>query len=488
MTISFSAIPVGTRTPGTYVEFDASRATNGLPAGENRVLLIGQRLSAGTIAAGVLKEIGEAGQAIAYFGRGSMLARMAKALKGADRLVDCRAIAVDDNGAGTQATGTITVTGPAGSPGSIALMVAGQSVAVKVASGDSATAIAGAIAAAVNAAADLPVTAASNAEVATLTARHKGTAGNEIDVRHSYYSGEALPQGVTLAIVAMSGGATDPDLTATLAAIGDAPFSAIVIGVATASTIAALKVELDRRFGPTVAVESLGYAAKSGTLSALTTFGASLNANLVTILGTGKSPTPPWEAAAAYAGIVNQSTNIDPARPVQTLSIPGMLAPIETSRFTRAERELLLKDAISTFTVDPDGTVRIERAITTYQSNAAGIDDVAWLDVETVRTVQYLRYSLRARFASKYQRHKLADDETNFGPGQAIVTPKIARAELIALAREWEFAGLVENLDAFVAELIVQRNASDRNRLDVLVPPDIVNQLRQTAAQIQFRL
>lgn len=486
--ISFNAIPVGLRVPGAYVEFDSTRATNGLPAGINRILLIGQRLAAGTIAALTPTTVTQADQADLYFGRGSMLARMARALKAADRTVELVCLALDDIGGGTAATGTITISGPATAAGTIALMIAGQRIQTGVASGASASTAAAAIAAAINAGADLPVTANAVAAVVTLTSVHKGTCGNEIDVRHSYYQGESLPAGIGLAIVAMSGGATDPDYATIWPVIGDAPFSAIAIGTASAAIIAACKVELDDRWGPLRALESFVWGARPGTQGELAAFGQTLNTQLVSVMGSGKSPSPPWEWAASLAGVANASGNIDPARPLQTLSLPGIAGPPETQRFTRAERELLLKDGISTYRVDPDGTVRIERAITTYQLNASGIDDIAYLDVETVRTLSYLRQAVRARISLKYPRHKLAGNDARFGPGQAIVTPNILRAELVALMRELEDAGLVENLDQFKGDLIVERNATDPNRVDALIPPDIVNQFRVFAGQVQFRL
>ncbi|MNG29476.1 Phage tail sheath protein [compost metagenome] len=62
------------------------------------------------------------------------------------------------------------------------------------------------------------------------------------------------------------------------------------------------------------------------------------------------------------------------------------------------------------------------------------------------------------------------------------------KAEALAKFREWEELGLVENIDDFKANLVAERNASDPNRLDVLLPPDLVNQLRIIANKIQFRL
>lgn len=48
--------------------------------------------------------------------------------------------------------------------------------------------------------------------------------------------------------------------------------------------------------------------------------------------------------------------------------------------------------------------------------------------------------------------------------------------------------GICENRDLFKKYLIVERNADNPNRLDVLFPPDYVNQLRVFALLNQFRL
>ena len=160
MTISFNSIPADIRTPGQHIEFDSSRAVSGLPPIQNRVLIVGQMLAAGSADALTLKPVVDAGEALALFGRGSMLARMVSAYRKADRYSEVVAIGLDDADGATAATGTLTLTGPATATGEIALMIAGVRVPVTVASGTAATAVATAIAAAVNAKPDLPVTAA----------------------------------------------------------------------------------------------------------------------------------------------------------------------------------------------------------------------------------------------------------------------------------------------------------------------------------------
>jgi phage tail sheath gpL-like len=134
------------------------------------------------------------------------------------------------------------------------------------------------------------------------------------------------------------------------------------------------------------------------------------------------------------------------------------------------------------------GVVRIERAITTYQKNAWNQADPSYLDSETMHQLAAIIRRLRSVITTKYPRHKLADDGTSFGAGAAIVTPSVIRGELASEYAAMEDEGLVENAKAFADNLIVERNADDPNRLDVLFPPDLVNQLRVFAVLAQFRL
>ena len=132
--------------------------------------------------------------------------------------------------------------------------------------------------------------------------------------------------------------------------------------------------------------------------------------------------------------------------------------------------------------------MRIERAITTYQVNAFGDADVSYLDSETLHTLAYIIRNLKSIITSKYPRHKLANDGTHYGPGQAIVTPSVIRGELIAQYQRLEEKGIVENVELFKKHLIVERDVDDPNRVNVLLPPDLVNGLRIFAVLAQFRL
>ena len=300
--ISFNFIPSDIRVPGVYAEFDGSKAVTGLPPSPQKILLIGQRLATGTAPALTPVRLTSKAAAVVAFGRGSMGALAFAALWDNNDRTETWGIGVDDVGGATAASATISVTGPATFNGTVALQVAGIAVDVGVVAAASAVSIAAAIVAKINAKPDLPVSATVAGDVVTLTARNKGTAGNDIDVRHSFYQGEALPAGVGLIITAMTGGATDADVATVFAAIGDTQFPTIILPFAGTATLVAVETELASRAGPLRAIESMAYAGLRGSYGALAAIGAVRNSMYVSMIGAKGSPTHPaaWEIGRAH--------------------------------------------------------------------------------------------------------------------------------------------------------------------------------------------
>ena len=486
MAISFNSVPAGARVPLVYVEFDSSRA--GATSATYRSLLIGQRLAAGTVAEAVPTLVNTVADAQSAFGRGSMVALMAAAFRRQNPLGELWAVALDDAAGGTAEEVTVTVGAASTAAGTIALYISGQRVAVGVASGRSTTQIATAIADAVDDVdADLPVTASRSGSVVTLTARNDGAA-TDIDVRHSYHAGESLPAGVTLSIATSTAGATDPDIQDALDAVSSEKFTMIANPYSAAASMTALEAELTERWGPTLQLDGYAMTGYRGTSSSAATYGGARNSQYSSVMGISTSPTPTYEWAAAMAGRVAVAAGNDPARPFQTLRLTGVLPAAIQDRFAFAARNTLLGDGIATHTVDGSGVVRIERMISTYQTGPGGQADAAYLDANTALTLSFLRSDFRDRISNRYARYKLADDGTRFGAGQPIITPLVGRAAAVGIFESWEQSGLVEDAGAFAEALVVERHSSDRNRLDFLLAPNLVNQLRVVGAQISFVL
>lgn len=480
--------PGSLRKPGVYSEIDNSKAVRGPQPVTYRRLLIGQKLAAGAAVANTLVRITSPAQADTQFGKGSMLAGMVRAAMAIDTYTELQVLPVVDNAAGVAAAAALQFTGPATASGTIELMIAGRRVSVGVISADTATVIAASVVEAISAADDMPVTATAATGTVTLTSRHKGEAGNSLNARVNYYTGQVLPSGVAVTISAFTGGSGNPALGSALAALGDEWFQVWGLPYSDAATLATVKTELTSRFAWDREIEAHAFTAARGTQGSLGSLGESHNSPHLVIMMANDEPMPAYEKAAETMAIAALYAAIDPARPIQNLNYAWCLAPAAADKFTNQERNLLLFDGIATSKVSNDGTMVVERLVTTYQNNTAGAQDISYLDSETLFTLMYIRHDWRDYVQRKYPRHKLANDGTRYGAGQPVMTPVVMKAEGISKFREWERLGLVENIDDFKANYESERDDSDPTRMNNLIPPDLVNGLRVVANKIQFRL
>ena len=494
--IQFNNIPENVRTPDVFTEVDNSRALQSLVANPHKVLLIGQAIAAGTAAEDTIYQITREGLEDGYFGAGSILARMCSVFKANNPNTELHAIAVGSAG-GVAASANIAFSAAlnaaeASVAGTYYLLVNGTKCYVDIAVSMSGQAIASLAASIINANSKLPVKGTVVLGALRISAVCSGTAGNYIDIRHNYYAGQSIPTCFSAApvITAMADGATDPDLGDVWAVIEGEQYHYIVQPYITADALTEIEDELEDRFGPMVDMQGHGFAAVRGTVASCTTLGNSRNSPHNTIIGADQSPTAPEEWATALCAVAADKLNNDPARPLQFLKLKGVLAPPVENRFVQSERNTLLFDGIATWVCDSVGNVMIERCITSYQSNAYGIADPSYLDVETLATLGEIRYQYKARMVQRFllPRYKLADDTFNVPPGAYIVTPKTIKQEIIALFTNLQDIGLVENIDEFADNLLVERDESDKNKVRVLLPPDLVNQFRVLAGVIQFIL
>lgn len=490
MAISFNEIPDAWRVPSVLVEFDNSQAMQGATLQEYCVLLAGQKLPAGTAESLKPYAVTSAESAALLFGQGSQLAGMCAAYLKSNSVTRMKAIAMEDDESAVAAAATITFTGAVIAPAPVNLYIGGVNVRCAASTAATAQSVAVNLAAAVNVNKELPVIASAQEGIVTLTCKNKGEEGNNIYLHLSYYD-ETLPTGLGIALSPFSGGAGNPDASALVVAMADDWYHVIAWPWLDRANLRVLEDELDERWGPLRHIDGVAICSKRGTYAELTTFGMEGdqgNYEHIAVVECCNTPDNPWERAARVAGVCAYYGNIDPARPFQTLPLKGSLAPRSADQLTQQEQNLLLFSGIATTYVDEGGEVRIQRLITNYRTSPSGAPDMSYLDVNTMLTLSYLRYDFRARLLRKYPRHKLASDNMQIAAGQAIMTPKAGKAEAIAAAMDWQELGLVENIDAFKKGLICERDVKDPNRLNWRLTPDIVNQFRVGAVQIQFRL
>lgn len=504
MTISFNNIPKTLRTPGAYGEVDPSRALTGLVTLPHKVLVLGQKIAAGTVPVETLVSLSRDGLADGFFGPGSIGARMANFYKDNNQYTEVYGLMLSGDG-GVQASAALDFSAALdgatfSGAETMHIMFNGEPIDFALTSGMSGGQIASLVASTINGRAysTLPMTATLSAVSVdsmghlTFSAVCSGTLGNYLDIRHNYFTGESFPTSFStdLSTPVFAGGSVDPDLDDAWTVIDGERFNYIIQPWINAANLTSLETELSDRFEPLEDLQGHAFGAVRGTQASCTTLGNSRNSPHNTIMGFYDSPNAPEEWAAALGAVCAFNLNEDPARPLHTLKLKGILPPPVENRFTQSERNVLLYDGIATWLVDSGGNVLIERAITTYQNNALGIPDPTYLDVQTLATLSELRDQWKIRMSNRFiiPRFKLADDGFPVQPGSFVATPSTIAQETIALFTELRNAGLIENLDDFIENLRVERDAADRNRVNVLLPADLINQFNVIAGLFQFIL
>lgn len=488
--VAFNNIPSQLRIPFFATEFNNQGAFQGPALQPYRHVLIGPKLSSGSKSENTKHLVSSFEQAKEFFGAGSVLALMVDYFKKENKIHELHCIGVDDDVAAVKASGSVNITGTATAAGSFPFYIAGKRVVVGVDVGDTGEDVVSNLVTAIQADSDLLTSAAIDgvdAEVMDLEAKNAGEIGNSIDLRILYRREDKIPAGLSATITAMSSGATNADIQSAIDVIDDRQYIFITSAFFDSTNVGKLETELTNRFQPLPQIDGYALYEKQGTLSELVTEGGNYN-NVVTSIGHATGPALPSCRAAAKVGVISLSAQIDPARPFQTLSVRSIEAPTDEEVLKDEDRNTLLFNGIYTDKLDAAGFVQIERQITTYQKNQAGAADISYLDLNTPLTLSYLRYDWNNYLATKYPRHKLGDDGKRYNSNQPIMTPKLGRAEAVSKFKQWERQALVENLSQFKEDLIVERSEQDPNRLEFLLAPDIINQLRVLGTQIAFLL
>lgn len=474
--------------PGTYFVIDPSGAITGSPALPNSVLYIGSRLSAGTVDALEIRQIITDTDAEAFFGVGSHIAQMIEKGRGtgpSGQVIKQWAISLDDAGGGAAAAGDITFTGTSTEAGTLGYMIGGREIRVGIPSGTAAAAVP-----ALAVAADHTRLAATPTDgtggVLDFDARNAGEIGNDIDIRMT----EELPAGLSEVITGMTGGATNPLLTAAITAIKGLTVQRIVLGYSDTTSVDAIVAELVARESFIREQYGRAFVGLAGSSSSAIAYAAGYNSRFLTLMLSSLSPMPPWEVAAwltmVDASISDPSGNRDHATGL------GFVHPTITARLGFSDHEALIVGGVTPLVGDDFGDVmEVVRHVTTYKQNAGGFPDKTYQDATTSDTLWALTFTADFRLTTLYGDFKVADDPVSDIPGQSILTPnRLITALLLIYDDIWVANGWVEEAgrSAYQEALVAERNKSDVGRLDSFIRPNLTNSLHVIAIQVGFIL
>lgn len=483
MAVSFSNVPRDL-VPG----FKAERRTKrnvGVTGYDKPSCLVGQMRSSGTATAGVAYRVLSLTHGWALFGAGSCLGAMCEAYFLNDPRGELWAIGLADNGSGTAASGSIALSGTATESGTIALLFGTRRVEIPVASGAAAADVAADMEDYINAGTNIPVTGSTTTATCAITSRHKGTLGNGVKV---YVDPNIpAPAGLTVSITQMTSGATNPTATGAVA-VGEQAFDAFGLWLGDDTTMDAWEALIEARWGSTVLKFGKLFACLGDSVSDLITAGEARDFFAECLFGITGAYSAPYEFAAAAMGACMARLRLDKAANLRGIHLKGVRGPDDGANVpVYDELSLMLNAGIAPLNRAANGDVVIERPRTTYKLDETGTADPTYRDIQTAAcTEQFLRV-MKATCDDAMSGAKLADDDATFGGGGAdnIQTPKTVRARINASYAALHRAGMVEDPEGFDAELVVERDEEDTTRLNVVFPPNYVNQYLITGAVVE---
>ena len=417
-------------------------------------------------------------------GAGSMLAQMAARYRAIDPVLDLFILPYADNAAGVQATGTITVSTAATASGTLALYIAGRLVSVGISAGQSTSQIATAIAAAMTDI-DIPVTASASAAVVTLTARHKGSCGNQIDLRLNLY-GETTPSGLVLSLAAMAGGSGDPAPGNLTDIIGYGQwYRYVALGINDSATLAAWHTESQLRYQPPVQAGFRAFTAYRGDYTAAAAFGLTKNCEHIANLSIHLNPTSTWEAAAILTAAAAPKLYNNPVESLEGIALTGMIG-VSNHSWTNANS--LLFKGMSVMQVSKDGTCSIKRIISMYQYRPDGSADDAYLDINTAEVLERIRYEQRMGAVKRFTGTAAAKTNEGYRPGLRITTEDSVRAFLLSLYKHtlMEEYGWVQDYQFYKKNLVVEQDPTNPSRFNYLDTPVALSPFYILAGRAQF--
>ncbi len=182
-------------------------------------------------------------------------------------------------------------------------------------------------------------------------------------------------------------------------------------------------------------------------------------------------------AIAFYKNLGRElKTAVEIVRPMQTIVLAGVRGPKDpVAIFGLADRDTLYRNGISALVINADGSVALDRVVTTYRSNPAGLPDTTFLDIEEVFASVYCKRHFKTRLVGTYPRHALREDNPN--NIQGVATPTQLRSCIVHAATELNVAGVLRQLALFVANLIVDADY-DNDRANFYLPVAVTAQLR----------
>jgi phage tail sheath gpL-like len=478
MTITTN-IPNSLRRPGVYTDIDTSNAIKGLVALPRKAVLIAQKLAAGNATQNIPYQVFGEGDVIDDAGAGSVAHLVAKSFFSAQKNAETWFVYLDDSGSGVAASGSITVTGTASDNGVLSIWIGETQIDVSISNGDANTAVATAINTAIGNNQDvLPLSSTVATNVVTLTARNKGALGNNIPVAYKFSKSITT----SIAVVQPTGGSNDPSIQNALDSFFGTNIDNVFVANNDATNLGILKTELQDSAAPEEGRPRKGFFGYTGVQATIETLcGTTLNYERISCgylkytKTTEQGHSLDYQVGAAYMGAY---MDFDlPNVPRSGKDVNSVLPAALEDEFSRTVIESLLANGVTPLENATGNVVEIVRDISTYTTNAAGLKDIALLDLGPITTLDYLDKQITFVLASKF-RHKVISD----------VVKADIKSEVISVLDKTERLQITRDLENQKDGILVEEDTGTPGRILLEIPAAVVPGLQQIYQKLVLKL
>lgn len=473
------------KSPGIFLEVLFGVGAASAADAPVDVLIVGHQLPTATATANTVFAANSPDDVADVCGAGSEIHLMAKAAFKANPTVTLYVLPLAEPGGGTAATESIVFSGTASADGTVTVMIRGESIEVAVPSGTTAAQAAALIETAIEDQTDWPVTASVATATVTITAKTKGTRGNNITCGSSGTVG-----GLTITHIAgttLSGGATADTITTAVANIAPTTYDRIAVAHDDATTLGTWRTALRTQAGPTIGSRQQLVFASRDTYANVVTLATGRNEARMQCVWHYASDDTPAEVAAAVAAHRANAESIDRAHPfsVQHGDVIVGLRPQRSEADWPTTTELMnaLNNGVTPLQVLADGTVGIHRGITTRSLDALSNPNYAVLDTSKVTVPDFIADELAVNWPSfVVENQKLASTEDNDELVPGVTNLAGVKSWVMGILEKWD----PEYLDAVAeADVTVTRATSPAGRVRSVIELRPVDGLYQNDTTIR---
>ena len=518
MSIIIPGLATSTKTPGVYLNVILGGSPSSPAQSAIKILLMGNKmgtavpgsaptiaLPAGTIADATPVALASSDDAATYFGLGSEVHDMARAVFAQYPNATVYGVGVAEGG-GAYASMVCTFATTATAAFTIRVRACGETIDVPVNTGDTATVIGTAVCTAVNAVTWLPYYAQFVLGAVTFTAKCNGPRGNDLVVLLSFVSSAGTETAITTSstssgagttgilsggassgnIYRFAGGTTQDSFAAALSAISAVRYNRIVGACTDATNIGRISTHISSQSSITSQKREQGVVATLASSGTATTLATGVNAARMQVCWHYNSLVPACMVAAqvcaarvngdALTGVAAPlpGENADPdanLSGVQLISIPMQNNVDDQPTATEVEAALNNGLTVIGASVARPGYGVLTRSITSL-SLINGLQNYAVLDTGYVTVCDYVADGEQAALAIRYAGFKLGSNDANGEPPKAplVTTPQQIRASVLLDLKTYESQGIIRDVDVNAPLLVVEANTMVAGRVDMDIP------------------